>query len=71
MFNKSLTKAFNAKAGKVEGEVETETFGGKSLSRYFCAVAMTEKQRTREIEVEILVVKQAPAGARRLRPGMV
>jgi hypothetical protein len=40
----TLTAQFNSKA-KIDRreEVETETFGGKSLSRYFCSVAVRKR----------------------------
>ena len=50
----TLTAQFNSKA-KIDRreEAETETVGGKNLSRYFCAVAM----RKRAVQPETVVVK--------------
>jgi len=50
----TLTAQFNSKAQLKRREAaETETFGGKSLSRYFCAVAV----RKRVVQPEPVVVK--------------
>jgi len=69
----TLTAQFNSKAKTDSREdADSERFGGKSLSRYFCAVAMSQKQRAKEIELKIVEVQPAPAIIIRrgqLRPG--
>ena len=50
----TLTAQFNSKAQPKRREAaETETMGGKSLSRYFCSVAV----RKRIVQPELVVVK--------------
>lgn len=50
----TLTAQFNSKA-KIDRreDGETETFGGKSLSRYFCSVAV----RKRVVQLEPIVLQ--------------
>lgn len=56
----TLTAQFNSKA-KIDRreDAETETFGGKSLSRYFCSVAV----RKRIVQPEAVVVKPVMVAA--------
>jgi len=49
----TLTAQFNSKAIDRREEVETETFGGKSLSCYFCSVAV----RKRAVQPEPVFLK--------------
>ena len=52
----TLTKHFNSKSQISRRErAETETFGGKSLTRYTCTVSMKKARKTVE------VVEQTPA----------
>lgn len=52
----TLTAQFNSKA-KIDSreDAERETFGGKSLSRYFCALALRKKQQPK-VEIKIVEV---------------
>lgn len=55
-FKMSLSKEFNANSKRnVSEEVDTETFGGKTLSRYTCTVSFN---KVRKVEVQ---VEQTPA----------
>jgi hypothetical protein len=62
----TLTAQFNSKA-KIDRreEVETETFGGKSLSRYFCAVSIRKRVAQPEPVVLKPVLIAAPVLIRR------
>ena len=63
-----MTAQFNSKA-KINrrDDAETETVGGKSLSRYFCALSYRKKAEPKpeiqivEIPVPVLAVFKGPA----------
>lgn len=62
----TLTAQFNSKA-KIDRreDAETETFGGKSLSRYFCSVAVRKPIVQPEPVVVRPVMVAAPVLIRR------
>jgi hypothetical protein len=62
-----LTPQFNSKA-KIDRreDGESETFGGKSLSRYFCGIALRQARRKEEPAVVAMpVIQPAPVLIRR------
>ena len=62
----TLTAQFNSKA-KIDRreDAETETFGGKSLSRYFCSIAIRKRDAQPEPVVVKAVIVAAPVLIRR------
>jgi hypothetical protein len=67
----TLTAKFNLKAkAKRRTQSETDTFGGRSLSRYFSTVAFGSKHQ-RKIEIEVLQIHAAaPVRVRGMQPRM-
>ena len=61
----TLTNHFNSKSQVKRQQVETETFGETTLSRYFPAIAATVKQQRAEAAAVEAEAPFLPRGPRR------
>lgn len=54
----TLTRHFNAKS-KINRRqrTETDTFGGKSLSRYFASASVRRQRQEKEVVVKVVVAR--------------